>query len=204
MRSKEEMIHFTNMGLRLWLYLGIYFTSEPQPPPWWNVGKNSTSSEGLLKEWEETFQGELAWQEQIVSFVRELSQNLTGRQPLAGRASVQVVTLPLLVKQEYYFLERECKKFRVELSLVCLSLKKMGWDSCKVGRKNWSRQCSEAGTLRQWEPLARHPKVLHWNLWRRKNNGIRYYLTKSLPGAWASQSPIEREAGFWKEPLCSQ
>lgn len=45
---------------------------------------------------------------------------------ISWEASVRIVAMPLLVKQEYVFLERECKNLRVVLSSVCLSLKK--WD----------------------------------------------------------------------------
>lgn len=39
-----------------------------------------------------------------------------------------------------------------------LVFEKKGWSFCKVGRKNRSRWCSEAWTLRSWEPLANAPR----------------------------------------------
>lgn len=64
---------------------------------------------------------------------------------MAGRAGVQVVTMPLLVKQEYVLSERECKKFRVGLSLVCLSLKKWDGTFARLGERTEADSAQRLG-----------------------------------------------------------
>ena len=91
--------------------------------------------------------------------------------------------------------ERECKNLRVESGIIHYVFEKCDRTYAAHRRKNQSKKRSDAGTLRGWEFLATQPKEFHFG--KRKNNGIKCYLTTFQASALAYREPSlseERQA----------